>query len=119
MKLSDFENEEALDLLADIMEPAAKIMADKKVEAMFRAETPALIIAPYVLRHHKKSAIEIISALHQTTPDKLKFNAVSLLKDLIDLMNDEQVAELFTLQGQMTQDTSSGSAMGTTEDEKQ
>ena len=118
MRISDFENEEALDLLADIIEPAAQIMADEKVAEMVRAEKPALIIAPYILRNHKKSTMEIVASLHKTTPDKVRFNAVTLLSDLLDIINDPEVMGLFTSQGQIMQDNVSGSATeNTTEKE--
>ena len=119
MRISDYENEEALDLLADLIEPAAMIMSDKKVEGMVKSKKPALLIAPYILKNHKKSAIEIVAALHREDPARVKFNAVSLLNDLLDIINDPQMAELFTLQSQNPQDIVSGSATENTEEEEQ
>ena len=110
MKISDFENEAALDLLADIIDPAATIMADKEVEKLYKDGKPAMVIAAYILKHHKKSAIEIIAALHQESPDKVKFNAVTLMWDVVDIINDPLMRDLFTSQGQSTPSGNSGSA---------
>lgn len=119
MRLSDYENEEALDLLADLIDPAARIMADKKVEAMVKSKKPALLIASHILKKHKKESIEIVSALHREDPGKYRFTAISLLNDLLDILNDEQVIGLFTSQGQTTERTYSGSATESTEESEQ
>ena len=117
MRITDFENEEALDLLADIIEPAAYIMADKKVPELFK-EKPPIFTAGYILKNHKKSAIEIIAALHKESPEKIRFNAVTLLSDVIDLINDPVVKDLFTSQGQNMDEESSGSATESTTGEE-
>lgn len=119
MRLTDYENEDALDLLADIMEPAARMMADEEIGKMSRAGKPALVIAPYILRNHKKEAIEIVSAMHREKPGEYRFNAVSLLKDLVDILSDDEVLGLFSSQGQNQGDTSSGSATENTKAKKQ
>ena len=112
MRLTDYENEEALELLADILEPAAVIMSDKEIATMVQSGVPVLVVAPKILRGHQKEVVEIVASLHREKPDTFKFNAVSLLKDLIDIMNDPELIDLFTSQGQILQDMSSGSAMG-------
>lgn len=111
MRLTDYENEEALELLADIMEPAAVIMSDKEIATMVQSGVPAIVIAPKILRGHPKEVIEIIASMHREKPDTYKFNAVSLLHDLVDIMNDPELVDLFTSQGQKLQDMNSGSAM--------
>ena len=110
MRLSDFENEEALDLLADLIEPASVVMTDPEVKKMAQAKKPPLVIASYILRHHKKSAIEIVAAIHREDVSKCKFNAISVLNDLLDILNDPEIEAVFTSQGQTTASTSSGSA---------
>jgi len=119
MRLSDFENEEALDLLADILDPATEIMADKNVEVMVRGKQPTLKIASYILKNHKGPVIEIVAAMHKEDPKTIKFTPVQLLKDLTDIMNDKDVMSLFTLQGQLTEGDTSGSAMENTEESEQ
>ena len=119
MRLTDYENEDALDLLADIMEPAARIMADGEVQKMADGGQPALVIAPFILRNHKQEAIEIVSSLHRKKPGEYKFNAVSLLKDLVDILSDKDLLELFMPQGQNQLDMNSGSATENTEEKGQ
>ena len=117
MRLSDYENEEALDLLADLIEPAARIMKDKKVEAMVRAKEPGISIAVYILKNHKESAIEIVASLHRETPETYSFNALSLVNDILDILNDPEIENLFSSQEQTS--TSSGSATENTGESEQ
>ena len=115
MKLSDFENERALDLLADIIEPAAEITGDTKVVQLLKSGKPTLFAVAEILRHHKKSAIEIVAALHGERPDTVKFNAITLAGDVLDILNDPELQAVFTSQSQPSAVTSSGSATENTE----
>lgn len=110
MKLTDFENEQALDLLADIIEPAAMIMGDAKVKEMVDSRKPVLLIASYILKNHKKQVIKIEAIMHGKTPETVRFNTATLIKDVVDIFNDSELVDLFTSQGQMKQEGSSGSA---------
>ena len=110
MKLREFENEQALDLLADIIEPIARIMADKKVEKMVKAKKPVLVIASHILKNNKKDVIEIVATMNGADPATFKFNTVTLLKDIVDIMSDPDIVSLFTSQSQMTDSEPSGSA---------
>lgn len=117
MKLSQFEGDAAFELMADIMEPAAEIMKDKKVEYMVRKKEPVLMIAAHVFRAHKKESTEIVKALHRDD-EKVKINPLTVVKDLIDLLNDDELISLFTSQGQNTDVEPSGSAMESIADEE-
>ena len=114
MRLSDYENEEAIEVLADVIEPAAYIMADPKITELFNSGKPKLLIVKHALREHKQEVIEVIAALHRKKPEELKFTIVSLVKDLLDLLNDPELLQVFTLQGQETDGEHSGAVMETT-----
>lgn len=116
MRLSDFEEERALDLLADLIEPAAEIMNDQKVVGIVRSGKPVLYAVKEILKSHKEAAMQIVAAIHGTTPDKVKFNVLTLAKDILELMNDPELLQVFTYQSQTDQEISSGSAMENTED---
>lgn len=115
MRLSEFENEDALDLLANIIEPAAEIMQDKKIVALVRSGKPVLYAVAEILRSHKKQAIEIVSALHKKKPGEYTFTAVSLTNDVIELMNDPEIQMVFTSQSPTATAEPSGSATESTE----
>lgn len=114
MRLSDYKNEEAIEVLADIIEPAAYIMADPEITKLFNSGKPKLLVVKYALKEHKQDVIEVIAALHRSKPEDLKFTMVSLIKDLLDLLNDPELLQVFTLQGQETDGEHSGAVMETT-----
>ena len=115
MKLSVYKGEEAIDVLADMLEPASKIMTDKAVKAAFNAKLPPLMVAKTALKSQKKAVVELISALHREQPGEYEFTMLTLISDLLDILNDEEFASLFT-----SADTvpSSGSATETIEEDE-
>lgn len=97
MKLTDIQNEQALDVLADIIEPTAEILADEEVQRIYKSE-PKLKLATYIIRNYKKNIIEIMARLDGADPAEYKFNLLTLPKKLLELLNDPDLADLFTSQ---------------------
>lgn len=95
MKLSDYKNEEAIEVLADLLEPASKIMADKDISAAFKAQKPALIIAKTALQKQKQAVIDFVSYLHRQKPGEYEFTIISLIGDLLDILNDPEMSQVF------------------------
>lgn len=115
MKLSDIKGEKALDMVADLIEPISEIMADEKVKKIYSGQ-PKLKLAQYIIKNHKKSIIEILAILNEEKPEEYvkKITLTTLPIIIIDLLNDEELLNLFSSQSQITEETSSGSAMGNT-----
>lgn len=99
MKLSDIQNEQALDTLADIMEPVAEILADENVKTVYQTETK-LKLAAYIIKNHKKEVIEILARLDGEDPATYRFSILTLPKKVLELLNDPGVIDLFTSQAQ-------------------
>lgn len=114
MKLSEFKNEDALDLLADILEPAARIFSDKAVADAARAGKQADAVKA-AIKGHKEDVIAIVAALHKTAPDKCEFDVLTLTKDVLEILNDEELQTFFTSQVQTEEESASGSATENTE----
>lgn len=121
MKLSDYKGEQALDILADLIEPAAAIMADKEIANFAKSGKPVITLVKPLIKGHKKEVIEIMAVLEGETPEKYKekVNIFTLPAKLLEILNDEELMSLFTSQGQKTDETTSGSAMESTEDNVQ
>lgn len=98
MKLSEIQNEQALDVLADIIEPAASILADEEVKRIYNTE-PKLKLVSYIIKNHKQSVIEIMAKLDGKEPENYTFTLLSLPKKLLELINDlgedKELQELF------------------------
>lgn len=118
MRLSDFKDEEALDVLADILEPTATILADEEIQKMRNAKANRIKIVAYVIKHHKQAIVEILARLDCTPVEEYHFSAVSLPLKLLALINDPEVQSLFTSQSQETEQTAFGSAMGRIKEEE-
>lgn len=114
-KLSDYTGEEAIDLWADLMDPAATILADKEIAAIMKSKVAPIRIVHKILKTHKKEAIQILTRIDDTPVNGL--NAVTRLLALIgELMEDETAKGFFGMQGQKTDSTSSGSGTESTEE---
>lgn len=99
MRLSDIKNEQALDTLADIIEPTADILADENIKEMFRTESKLKLVA-YIIKNHKQSVIEILARLDGQDPETYTFTLLSLPKKVLELLNDPELVDLFTSQAQ-------------------
>ena len=98
MKLTDIQGEQALEVFADIMEPAAEILTDDEVKAFFNSDQPLVKLIAYVLKHHKKAVLEILARLDGEDPETYSVNVLTLPKKMLELLNDPGVTDLFTSQ---------------------
>lgn len=97
MKLSEYKNEDALDLLADLIEPAYVIMTDETFRDMIGTANK-MQIAKYILKEHGKEIITILARLNGD--GVYEANVVEILTQVIDLMNDKVLADFFVSQVQ-------------------
>lgn len=109
-KLSEIKNEQALDLIADVIEPFSRILADEKINE-FRKNTPSRTeVMKWVIKDHKSEVIEILAALDGKPVETYEISVLELPMRVIEILNDEDMISLFTSQGQRKEKTSSGSA---------
>lgn len=109
MKISDFHGEEALDLFADLLEPASEIMTDKEFVEYTRAGN-AVKAVKTAIKEHKKAVIEILARLDGVEPDEYKVGVLTIPVKLLELVNDPALKDLFMQQGQKKENAASGSA---------
>ena len=108
MKLSDIKGEKAIEVLADLLEPASEIMGDKEVVALIRSGQNIKGIAA-ALRNHKKACLTILALTEGEDPETYSPNVLSLPKKGLEILNDPEMMSLFSSQSQKDK-TSSGSA---------
>lgn len=108
MKISDYENEAALDLLADIIEPAGEILADKEVKTAFESKNNFKAVS-VMIRNHKKEVIEILARLDNTPVSEYKCNIFTLPIKLMEILNDKNLTSFFISQAQTKENNVSGS----------
>lgn len=114
MKLSDVKGPEALVLLADLIEPAAAIMADPEAKVQF--EKSRIKFVKFAVKQHMSEVMEILAILSGESVEEFSqhVNLLTVPRLLLDLVSDKELMELFGSQGQTGGATSSGSASAKT-----
>lgn len=114
MRLSDYHGEEALDLFADLLEPASEVMSDKEFVEYARAGNKVKAIK-MAIKNHKKAVIEILARLDGQEPEEYSVSFFTLPAKVLELVNDPAIKDLFIAQGQKMRNANSGSATENTE----
>lgn len=121
-KLSEIQNEEALDVLADLLDPIAEISKDKEIRkpSVDDAGNPIpktrLEIAQIAIKRHKKAVLKILATLDGEPLETYSVNLVQIPLKVYELLNDEDMMDFFKSQGLNLSDAFSGSATENTEE---
>lgn len=118
MKLSDYKGEDALELLANILEPAMEIIQDKKISEAAKDKKTQGALVRMIIKDHKKSILEIMAYIGGEDPANYNPDIITLAGDLLELFNDEAFMELFQSQGQKLPDLHSGPATEATQEKE-
>ena len=108
MKLSEYQGEAALDILADLIEPTGEIMSDKEIGELFKKNRFKAI--GLAIKSHKKAVMQIMATIDGVPVEEYKCNVFTLPATILELLNDSELIQLFTYQGQTGDANSSGSA---------
>lgn len=82
-KLSDYEGDAAIELWGDLIEPIAKLLADKKVQKIYRSKQPKVYIAKEILKEHPD---EVARILQRIDPEPI--NGLTVITRFVALIND-------------------------------
>ena len=120
MRLSEIKGEDAIDVIANILDPLTVILSDKEVEKVIKTGKPKLLIAKTLLSRQKKAILEILAYMNNADPKTFNPSLIELpvmLVQLIeDVMENEELASLFQSQGQTMASVSSGTVTEATEE---
>lgn len=96
-KLSEYQDGEALDLLAEIIEPAIIILGDKKIAELLKAEKrlPAIKEA---IKAHKQEVMQIMAAMEGVPVEEYHCNVFTLPMRVLELLNDKALISFFSSQ---------------------
>lgn len=95
MKLSEIKGEQALDVLADIIEPITTICADEEISSMIKSGLPMIKTIKPIIKNHKKEIIEILAVIDGVEPEDYEVNVLTLPVKLLELFNDPVFKEVF------------------------
>ena len=122
--LSDYKGEEALDVLADIIEPLSLILASEGVQEVYAKQKAGNTVAPAefikpALKYNKAEVLVILARIEGIPVEQYKqeVNFLTLPLQILSVINDPAIKSLFTSQSQTssTSTASSGSAIVNTE----
>lgn len=115
MRLSDFKDEKAIEVVADLLEPIFNIVSNAENA---KAKDDGMIkFAGAMLKNSAKDVMSMLAILDDKEPSEYHCNAASVMRDVVNMLSDPELMQLFGLQRQ-TQ-TSAGSASEITEVENQ
>lgn len=117
MRISEFKNEEALDLLIDIIDPISQLFTDEEFVRVARSGSQMQAIK-VALKNHKKEVIEVLAILNRTPVEKYECNLISITKDLLELFNDKELKDFFTYQELMEEGSASSEPTDNTKAKK-
>lgn len=111
-KLSEIKGEDALDILAEIVEPFGLIATDENFVAAIRFGNK-LDAVKIGLKDHKKEVLKVLALLEGEDPETYAPSIVRIPALVLELLNDPDLTSLFSSQDTVT---SSGSATENTEE---
>ena len=111
MRLSEFKKEKAIEGVANLLIPIGNIVANPANEEA--KDGGVLKFASEMLKNNTKDAMEILAILADEPVESYTCTGVTVLKDMLNVLSDPDLLELFGLQSQ-TQ-TSAGSALTSSE----
>lgn len=114
MKLSEIKGENAIEVIALIIEPATEIMTDKEfVEIARKRNIPKAVSV--ALKNHKRAVLEILAAIDGEDIETYNPSLLSIPAKLLDLFNDPELMALFTPSDQTGETKLSGPQSESTE----
>ena len=113
-KLSEYKDDEALDLLADILDPCAEIFADKELVKCIRANERSKAVK-MAIKDHRKDVVAIMARLHGVEVEEFHYNLFTLPMMLLSVLNDKDLLDFFSSQGEKVVEIPSGSVTEITE----
>jgi hypothetical protein len=121
-KLSEYKDDEAMDVLAEIIEPASHLIADKDFKIAIRGDKKNNVkpdrakAVKIALKEHRQDIVSIMASLEQVPVEEFHYNLFTLPKMVLDIFNDKELIDFFTYQSEENSEMSSGSAMANTEE---
>lgn len=110
MKLSDFKDEEALDVMADLIAPATRIFSNRQLLTAVKNGKNKLELARLAIKADKKAVLEMLAILSGTAKEEFHCTIPSILMQLSELMNDKELLDFLSSVEQMGDASASTSA---------
>lgn len=121
-KLSEFKDDEAMDVLAEILEPASNLIGNANFKLAIRGDKnngikPNRLQAIRVaIKENRTDVVRIMAILSEKPLEEFHYNLLTLPKMMLDIFNDKELIDFFSYQSEKDLQTPFGSAMENTEE---
>lgn len=97
MKLSEFKGEEAMLILAELIDPASEIIKDERIKQIKANNGQMSDVIKILLKDHAKPVLKILALLNRENPETYSPSLIELPTMLIELLKDEDFMAVFHL----------------------
>lgn len=121
-KLSEFKDDEAMDVLVEILEPATNLIKNAKFKLAIRGDKEKKIkpnrmeAIKIAITDNRKDIVKIMAVLNETPVEDFHYSLLTLPQMVMELFNDKELIDFFQYRGETVSQTPSGSAMENTEE---
>jgi hypothetical protein len=121
-KLSEFKDDEAMDVLVEILEPSANLIKNNKFKLAIRGDKEKGIkpnkmqAIKIAITENRKDVVKIMATLNETPVEEFHYNLLTLPKMMVELFNDKELIDFFQYRGETDLEIPSGSATENTEE---
>ena len=116
-KLSEYKDDEALDLLADLLEPCVDLFGNEDMIKVIRTKSRIEAVT-YAIKNHKAEVVKIMAILNGTTVEDFHYTIFTLPMMVVEVLNDKELLGFFKSQSETAQETVSGSVTENTEEKE-
>lgn len=121
-KLSEFKDDEAMDVLAEILDPMVNMMKNKDFVLAIRGDkkkgirpnrVEAIKIA---ITKNRSDVVNIMAVLNETPVEEFHYNLLTLPQMMVEMFNDKELMDFFEYRSEKDSETPFGSVTENTEE---
>lgn len=114
-KLSDFKDEAAIVVVAELLSPIMTIFTNPKNQEL-KNEKNAFAMFGGFFKNSPRAMMDIFAILSEEDPATYHCDGIDVAKNIVSLVSDQKLIELFVSQGQTGDAISSASVSENTEE---
>lgn len=120
-KLSEIRDDEAMDVLAEIIEPISNLIMDEEFKDVIRGNKDKKIkpdrmkAVKIAITKHREDTVKIMAVLEGVPVEEFHYNLLTLPQMVLTVFNDKELIDFFSPQAESDSKKPSGSAMVNTE----
>lgn len=115
--LTEIKGDDALELIADMLEPATEIMSDKEVKTAYYTKNMASAVK-VAIKGHKDAVKLILALLSEEDVSTYSPSVADIVKGAMQILSDKALQDLFTLPNQKPDKDISGSVSESSKEEE-